>query len=126
MGLRDRLTLFQEISFGSVMRGLIIAYVFMIILSLVLSLIFYLSPLSELWMKPFGVVAVTLALFCGGYGAGRSAETKGLYHGLLVGLLFLVLMAVTSAGAGVSWSSFMLKSAYSLLAAVIGGISGVK
>ncbi|MDD2497919.1 MAG: TIGR04086 family membrane protein [Desulfitobacteriaceae bacterium] len=126
MGLRDKLTIMQEVSMGSVIRGLVISYVLIIILSLILSLIFYLSPLSELWMKPFGVVTAALALFCGGYGAGRSAGTKGLYHGLFVGILFILLMAVTSLASGISWSSFIVKSAYSLLAAAIGGISGVK
>lgn len=126
MGFKGKLSAMPPFSLRPVLRGLIVTYLAIIIMTLIFSLIFYLTPLSESWMSTLGVIIATLALFCGGYTAGRRAGTRGLLHGLFVGVFFLILLIISSAAQGIAWSTLIIKIIYSLLAAAIGGISGIK
>jgi len=124
--MKEKLSLLSSVNFKSVFRGILVVCILVFLLSALLSLVLFFTSLSELWMQPLGVVITMLALFFGGRSAAREAGTKGLNHGLLVGLLFVVIMIILSSFQDISWSIVPVKSAYALLAAMLGGISGVK
>lgn len=106
--------------------GVAITYLLVATLSLISGLVFYFTPLSEMWMYPVGAGITTLALFFGGRTAAKKAGNKGLLNGLVIGIIFIVITVLFSFSKDISWSSLGLKSTYALLAAIIGGISGVK
>lgn len=109
-----------------VVRGLVVAYLVIAVLSLISGLVFYFTSLSEMWMYPLGAAITTLALFFGGRTAGKAAGHQGLFHGLMIGICFILITMLFSLSGDISWSALALKSAYALAAAVVGGISGVK
>jgi len=109
-----------------VIRGLVVTYLLVGILSLIAGLVFYFTPLSEMWMHPLGAAITTLALFFGGRTSAKTAGNKGLLHGLIIGLCFIIITVIFSLSKDISWSALGLKSVYALLASLIGGISGVK
>lgn len=126
MGIHDRLSENLPAAFKPVLWGLLLSYCLIILLSFLFSLVFYFTPLSELWMQPLAVVITAGALFAGGYKTARRAGSKGLFHGLIMGAVFLLITLVISLGDTFSWSGFGAKSLYGMLAAAIGGVSGVK
>ena len=113
---------------GPILRGLVVSYLLVAILSLIAGLLFYFTPLSEMWMHPIGAGITTIALFFGGRVAAKAAGNKGLIHGLTIGIIFILITIIMSlfSSHDISLSSLALKSAYALLASAIGGISGVK
>ncbi|ATW24345.1 TIGR04086 family membrane protein [Candidatus Formimonas warabiya] len=126
MAIRNKLSSTLPVGIKPVFRGLLVTYLLILILSLLLGLVFYFTPLSEIWMNSLGVAITTLSLFFGGRTAAKAAGNRGLFHGLIIGLIFVILMILISFCKDIVWSSVALKSAYALLASVVGGISGVK
>lgn len=124
VGIREKMV--QPPTLGPVFRGLVVAYLLIFLLSLFCGAIFFLTPCGESWLDPLGVIIIAAALFCGGYSAGHRAGNRGLFHGFSVALVFIILLLIVSVTHGISWSAFLIKSAYSILAAALGGISGVK
>jgi putative membrane protein (TIGR04086 family) len=109
-----------------IVLGLVVTYLVVAILSIITGLLFYFTPLSEMWIHPIGAGITTLALFFGGRTAAKSAGNKGLLRGLTIGILFIIITLIMSLSPDMSWSSFAQKSAYALLASAVGGISGVR
>ncbi len=112
---------------GPIIRGLVFTYLLLAGLTLILSLVFYFTPLSESWIGPLGIAIITVALFFGGRETAKTAGNKGLIHGLILGILFILITIIISVLLkDISWASLAMKSLYALLASVIGGITGVK
>lgn len=109
-----------------ILRGLIVTYLILGILTFIAGLIFYFTPLNEIWMHPFGAGIITLALFFGGRVSAKAAGNKGFYHELIIGVFFIVITLIFSLSKDLSWYALGMKSGYALLASIIGGISGVK
>lgn len=126
MAIEQKLSLRLPGGIRPVIRGLVVTYLFVAILSLIAGLVFYFTPLSEMWMHPLGAAITTLALFFGGRTAAKAAGNKGLFHGLIIGICFIIITIIFSLSKDISWPTLALKSAYALLASIIGGISGVK
>lgn len=126
MDIKQKFSIKLPGGIGPILKGLVIAYLLVAILSIITGLIFYFTPLSEMWIHPIGAGLTTLALFFGGRSAAKAAGNKGLLHGITVGIIFIIIMVILSLSEDISWSSLALKSSYALLASAVGGISGVK
>jgi putative membrane protein (TIGR04086 family) len=126
LAIKEKLSIKLPGGIGPILRGLVVAYLLVVILSIVTGLLFYFTPLSEMWMHPISAGIITLALFFGGRTAAKAAGNKGLLRGITIGIIFIIITMLMSLSKDISWSSLALKSAYALLASAIGGISGVK
>jgi len=126
LAIKQRLSIKLPGGIGPVLRGLAVTYILAAILSLLAGLLFYFTPLSEMWMNPIGAGIITLSLFFGGRTAAKAAGNKGLLRGITIGIIFIIIMIIFSLSDNISWSSLSLKCAYALLASAVGGISGVK
>ena len=126
MALKNKLSCNFSGSLNPLLRGLIITYFIVIILSLLSGIVFHFSPLSEQWLQLFGVIITVVALFFGGRTAAQVAGNKGIIHGLTIGVSFVIISLLLSLGNDISWSALGMKSAYAVISSMIGGITGVK
>jgi len=101
--------------------GLAASFLGMLLLSLLLSLIVYISPLSDLHLDKLAVLIEGVALLLGGFIVGMYAREKGLVLGLITALLVSLLLFLLNGGSGL----LGIKIIVSLLAGGIGGILGV-
>ncbi len=70
--------------------GYLHAMLLSLFFALICGLIFHFSTLSESHLKLFSLIIILLSVFWGGFKAAQNAESKGLLHGLGVGLLFVL------------------------------------
>ncbi|MDI6906725.1 MAG: TIGR04086 family membrane protein [Thermoanaerobacterales bacterium] len=116
------------LNWQAVGRGLLLAVLGVIALSLFASVVFYFSSLSEALLPWATSFAIFFGVAFGASAASRQAGGKGLWHGLAVGLGFFLLTLFVSA--------FILSEPLTLLgigtkllltasAGVLGGIFGV-
>ena len=93
-----------------------------------LSLCFYFTTFSEVYLKPAGTVLYLLGAFIGGLLAAKKAGGKALVYGTQVGVcyfLFFILALLLTSTASLSVGALALKGIYTLLAAVAGSICGL-
>jgi len=108
--------------------GLVIALGTVLFLGAIFAVIFYYFTTNFTWWTVFSMVIIFLSLLAGGYVAGRKAQKKGLWHGLVLGAIFIIFFLILSLSVfqvPFSWISFSEKSLLILLAGAIGGILGV-
>lgn len=125
MGYKEKLNILTMGKTNAILKGLLVTYSIGLILTLIFSLLFHFSPLSEYWLGPAGVITTVICLFFGGSSAAKAAGSGGLFHGLIVGIIFTLLMFLGSNIDTISWSSTFTKSILALFAASVGGIYGV-
>ena len=106
--------------------GLLAALIILGLLTLIFSAVVYFTELSEALLRPGGIVISVLALLCGGFIAGRKGQNQGIWRGLSLGLLYLLILYLVAAASGNGGQILLPKAGYIILAAVIGGICGVK
>jgi len=115
------------LSIGAVVRGIIFALFIALLLSVCAGLVYYLSSLPEKTLPWSAAIILASGAFGGSLTAGRQAGNKGLYHGIVVGLLFFI--AVWLAAALFIPGQAGLSTVYKLLLTMsfgtIGGVVGV-
>lgn len=96
--------------------------------SLLLSIVFYFTSLSETYLQPAGTTLYLIGAFTGGFTAAKRAGNRGIMYGAEVGLvyflIFLMLM-LALAPASLSALTVVLKGIYTLVVAAAGGIIGI-
>ena len=115
-------------NFKAVFWGAIIALGTLFFSGTILAVIFYYFITNFAWWTVLSFVILFLSLLAGGFAASRRAQKKGLWHGLLLGIIFIVIFLISSTvlfHTPFSWVSFLEKSLIILLAGAIGGILGV-
>ncbi|SMB97893.1 putative membrane protein, TIGR04086 family [Thermanaeromonas toyohensis ToBE] len=106
--------------------GLLHTLMAALIQAAILGVLFYATPLSEAWLPLLAMVVLALAIFWGALQAARLAGSRGLFQGLGVALLFiLVLVALSWTGGTLTVKALAQKLGLSLLAGAMGGIAGV-
>lgn len=103
--------------------GVVSAILVMLILSLLMAIIVYFSPIAEDSLHGVAVIINAIAIFIGGYITAHLAGSRGLLLGLTTAALILMLMILFGPGEG---GNITLKVVYCLLAGMIGGIFGVR
>lgn len=120
-------TLGLNIKFTAIFKGMLLALALSIIFSVLSGLIYHLTSIPEHTL-PWAAALILGASACGGAAsAGRNAGNKGLYHGILVGLLFFlaVWLAAGLFMPGQAVLSNLQKFIITLVAGSLGGIIGV-
>jgi len=102
--------------------GFCAAVVLMLVLSLLLSAIVFLTPLHETSYQVIAPVLNIAALAAGAYITGKRAGAKGAVLGLILSIVILLLMFVAGAETD---PRPILKTSYCLAAGALGGILGV-
>lgn len=110
----------------SAIFGLLYALVIALVLAVVIGLALYATRLSESLLPVLSGLVVAIAVFCGGLKAARLSGSRGLWLGILVGLLFfLVVAAVGWTGVPLALGGAGKKLGICLLGGVMGGIAGI-
>ncbi|WP_248927369.1 TIGR04086 family membrane protein [Paenibacillus hamazuiensis] len=110
-----------------VFSGLLYALVTMAIGTVVTSLILFSTSMQESSLLGYAYGIHALSLFVGGLTAGRRSETRGWYHGGLLGLLYstiIFIVAFLAYDAGFSKQTLILLG-LTFASGAIGGIIGV-
>ena len=107
--------------------GLIYFIAVLLVLSVILSLAFMYSDISETTVHVMYIAVLLVASLMGGFKAGRKCPQKGLVHGFAVGIAVCVLALIfTAVTVDISAYEAVIKSLVIMLATSIGGIIGVK
>jgi len=109
-----------------VIYGLIVTIILLLLLCVIAGCIIYFTNIPESYLLPAGAIISVISLFTGGFLASRKSDNKGLFTGLIIGIIFVVIMLLFSAFSGTSFDQLVVKSAYCIIAAAIGGIFGVR
>lgn len=107
--------------------GVLVAVATALVLSLLLGLALYLTPLPEAYLESYALAILAVGVFGGGFFAARSARSYGLIHGLSVAAVVIALMVlVTWLGPFEFSPTLLTKSGLTaLVAGILGGIVGV-
>jgi putative membrane protein (TIGR04086 family) len=111
-----------------VSQGTVVALAVCLAGTLLLSLIFYATSLSETYLQPSVSVLYLAGAFFGGFAGARKAGRKGIQFGVETGLCYYLVVTVIIlilAPAAFTRLAFILKGLYSLIAAAAGGIFGI-
>jgi putative membrane protein (TIGR04086 family) len=111
-----------------VSQGTAVALAICLAGSLLLSLIFYATSLSESYLQPSVSFLYLAGAFFGGFAGARKAGRKGIQFGVETGFCYYLMVAVIIlilAPAAFTRLAFILKGLYSLIAAAAGGIFGI-
>jgi len=110
-----------------VLMGLAVALVVILVLGLLLGILLYLTPLPELYLESYALAILTVAVFLGAFCAARTAQCRGLVHGLLVAASVLAVMAILTwiAPAEFCPAALVRFLVAALAAGVVGGMIGV-
>lgn len=112
---------------NSLFRGLAFAIVSLLILTVLFSLILWLSGIKEAQLSVFAYVIHILSLLIGGFVSGKRGGSKGWYHGGILGFVyFIIILLVGYLGFDASLDlGTLLLLGISLISASFGGIVGV-
>ena len=109
-------------------KGTVYALIIASLLNLLAGTIMYYSTVSDLWLGGLATFIFGLSIFCGGIVASFKASTKGLLHGISVGVLFLVVAALISGlmdSTTIVGATLLKKTLIAIIAGGMGGILGV-
>lgn len=95
----------------------------MLVLSGLMSLIIYLSPLLDSNLFAFAIIIEALAIFGGSFLAARMHGSRGLLIGLITGMVIFLLLLIIGGNIVVSP---LLKLSYCLICGITGGILGIR
>ncbi len=117
----------KRFNFSATIIGTALAIFIAIILILISGTTLYYSPATEKWIPVLGLLIFFASIFSGSFFAAKKAGTKGLYHGLGVGVLFLALTFGVSAFLGSQFLGLAVskKLVTAVLSGSLGGIWGV-
>lgn len=109
-------------------QGILLALVIGLTGTLLSSLVFYLTSLSEGYLQACGTTIYLAGALAGGYLTARKTGSKGLICGCEVGVIYFLLFAILlRLFFQEAWSLpfLLLKGLYTVVVAAAGGIIGV-
>jgi putative membrane protein (TIGR04086 family) len=104
------------------------ALIFGILCIILLSIFFYFTTISELYLKPIGTFCYLVGGFWGGFLASKMAGGKGLVYGAGVGLcyyIFFILIFLLISPDSLTASAVVIKGFFTILVSAAGGICGL-
>ena len=122
---QDSVPYFQ---FTAVIKSTLVALAISTVMVVILSMFLYFSALPENTLPWISAGILFLSVASGGLCAGRLSGTKGLLHGLAVGIFFFFIIWLTSAfllPCQMLLLSSLHKLLLSLTSGALGGILGV-
>ncbi|MFZ5943532.1 MAG: TIGR04086 family membrane protein [Bacillota bacterium] len=116
------------VKINSIIKGLLWALVISLVLSIIITLLLYFSPMSEALLPSFATLIFFLSILLGSTISAKSAGSKGLIHGLGVGVIYLIFsvaFGIFLSSDPFSWLLFGKKIAYTTVGSALGGIIGI-
>lgn len=112
---------------NSALLGTVLAVIVAALLIVLGGTTLYFSPATEKWIPAVGLLIFFLSIFSGSFFAAKKAGTKGLFHGLGVGMMFFLICILLGVfmDADILGLAFGKKFVITLLAGSLGGIWGV-
>ncbi|MGB9792789.1 MAG: TIGR04086 family membrane protein [Thermacetogeniaceae bacterium] len=96
--------------------------------TLILSIVFYYTSLSESYLDPAGTFLYLTCAFLGGFLASRRAGNRGIMYGCTTGLSYFLIVSLIFlliSPQSLSISSVLLKGIYTLIVGAAGGVIGI-
>jgi putative membrane protein (TIGR04086 family) len=118
----------KELNLATIFKGFIYAVTGSVILVLLVSLIFYLTPLSERFLEIISLLIIFTSVFIGGFIASKKSGNRGMVQGIGVGLIFLVfnlILTLFFGTDGFATNVLLSKIAACLIGGSLGGIIGI-
>ncbi len=116
------------LDFTGIFRGSAVAVAIALIGSFFLGMIYHFTGLTESTLPLSASVILLAGVFCGGFTAARRSGTKGLFHGLGVGLIIFILIWILMGiflPAGVAFLPLVKKLFICLVGGALGGVAGI-
>lgn len=111
-----------------VRRGTLTALCTALLLILICALLFHFTPLSEALLPIFSLVILVISVFFGSLVGAREAGIRGLLHGLIIGAIVFIVIAILSfviAPGSLGLLPFVKKLLACVIAGICGGMVGV-
>ncbi len=96
--------------------------------TLLLSLVFYATPLSAAYLQPTANILYLVGAFAGGFVGAKKAGRMGILFGIETGICyfaFFVFLILLAAPGVLGALAFILKALYAVISAAVGGIFGI-
>lgn len=108
-------------------HGLLSTTILAMILSVILGIIFFLTPMQETLLTALSAVIIIVSVFWGGRITAKKVGSKGLLFGAAVGLIFFFLTGIIAVfdGAAITFAAISKQLGLCLIAGALGGIFGV-
>lgn len=111
----------------AVLWGIAAAFAIILTTTLIYSLVnFFTEFLKPEYAAPAAMFINIFAFFCGGLLTAKKSGSQGLIMGLIFACCFYCILILLGSILGYPISAILSKCYYSLLAAAVGGICGVK
>lgn len=110
------------------LKGLGIALGMGIVLCTLAAVVVYYSGIRETILNPLGKAVMVLSVFCGGTVVSRAYGNRGLVRGATLGLMFFIVMLITTFLANpthIYLMGFIYTLTACLVAGALGGVLGV-
>lgn len=116
------------INIPAMLKGTLYAFIIALVFTLLAGVIMFYTTTSDSWLGAVATFIYGLCIFCGGTAASFKAGRKGLFHGIGVGVIFLILAMIFSGlidSASVTAFIFIKKLVIAVIAGAMGGVLGV-
>ena len=127
MPLVNKDNFISGIKLNSVAQGTALALGLSIVFSVALGLVYHLGPITEHAVPWIAAGILAVSSFLGSAVAGRNAGSMGIYHGIVVGIAFFVVIWLLGGlfFAGMSAVGALIKLLIAAVTGALGGILGV-
>jgi putative membrane protein (TIGR04086 family) len=118
----------KGLKYGKIIKGVFNAYLFTIVLFLILALVMYFTKVPESIISKAVVVISAVSILLAGVGITKDIESMGWLHGGLVGFLYMGILVILSFLIMPSFSfgwNIAMDLFLGFLAGVLAGILGV-
>ena len=128
MALKEDRAGFGALSLSAIIKGVLIALVITVLGSALLSVVYQMTGVAEKTLPGTSVALFYLSILIGSFLAARDAGSRGLLHGLVVAILFM-LLGLLLAGLFFDFKAvagnLILRGGLSGIAGAVGGVLGV-
>lgn len=111
-----------------VRRGLLSSLFTVLFLILISALIFHFTSLSECYLPLISLFILGISTFVGGLVGAREAGISGLFHGIIIGTIFFILVAILAliiAPTALAIIQIIKKLLVCVICGALGGLIGV-
>lgn len=118
----------SSINYNSIIKGTVVTLAISIMGSALLGMAFYFTGLPESVLPWTAYLMLFAGVLCGGAVSAKSSGSKGLFHGIGVGVLYFLLIIVISflfLPSQLTFLAVLLKLVITLAGGAVGGILGV-
>jgi len=119
---------FGALSFAAIVKGVLIALIITVLGSALLGVVYQLTGVAEKTLPATSVALFYLSILIGSFLAARDAGSRGLLHGVVVAILFM-LLGLMLAGLFFDFKTaagnLLLRGSLSSIAGAVGGVLGV-